>query len=62
MTRKQRAFVMEGAAIFVAGFLLAIVAPALVNMHDTFAAFAAFALVGLAIAWLAYFVYRNRDL
>ena len=63
MTRKERRYVIEGIATLGAILLLALfVLPALINLHDTTAFFAAMLIIVGAFAWVAYFIYRlNGD-
>jgi hypothetical protein len=58
MTRKERAFVIEGGAIALGGMFGAVVVPTLVSAHDSVALFAGVALLLGWIGWVAYFFYR----
>lgn len=63
MTRKERCYVIEGAAILAAVTMLVLfVLPSLINLHDTMAFFAAVLIIAGGFAWLIYFLYRlNGD-
>lgn len=58
MTQKERRFTIEAVAMIGAAFLLAIIIPALINLHDTMAFFAAIFMLMGCVAWGAYFFYR----
>lgn len=58
MTPRRRAELLELACIVVALFLLAIVAPGLINQHDTMLTYAAFIMLAGAVGWCTYFIYR----
>lgn len=58
MTRKERHFVYEAAALLAAAFFGLFTVPALINAHDTIALTAAVGLISVWGGWLLFFAYR----
>ena len=58
MTRKERHFAYEAAAILAASFFGLFTVPALINAHDTVALASAVGLIAVWIGWLLFFAYR----
>lgn len=62
MTRKERGFALEAAALTWAGLLGVFVVPTLLSLHDTVAFVAGGMLLIGWLTWGAYFFYRiNRE-
>jgi hypothetical protein len=60
MTKKERAFVIEAAALVGAGVLGAMVVPSLLSVRDSLTVVCgAFLVIGW-FGWLGYFTYRLR--
>lgn len=62
MTKKQRHAIYEGVAIILAGFGGMFTVPELMNAHQSNALLAAGILFVGWLTWLAYFLYRNRNI
>jgi len=59
MTQKERHAIYEAAALFFAGFGLAITVPTLINAHDSIALLAALFMILAWAGWGSFFTYRQ---
>jgi len=62
MTKKERHALYEGGAIIVAGVAGVFTVPELLNAHNSNLGLAAGLLFVGWLLWVAYFIYRNRNL